>query len=87
MWPLPNGDVLEKGSDAEGDYEELWKDLDIESRDGKRTCWVLQLDKEDDKGMIVGIGTYVAGVRRGEDGMAVVRYLWAEVIVFSFPLI
>lgn len=79
MYPVEGtNDVLEKGTmlnpetGKEGPYQEMWTDLDIEKavlpREEGYVSWVLQLEGEGGKGLVVRIGQWVQGVvRRGEE--------------------
>ena len=78
MWPLENGDVLEKGAmprpgtGAVTEYEELWRDLDVAPAWRRSVVWVL----DGRKGMVIRVGEWMEGILRDEMGITVERWEW-----------
>jgi hypothetical protein len=84
MWPLENGDVLEKGAMKHPEtgkvteYEEVWRDLDVE---GEKVSTVLKMEDASKKarGMVIRIGQWMQGVMRVDDQITVERWHSVEV--------
>lgn len=77
MWPMDNGDVLEKGAmprPTTGEitsYEEVWRDLDVEQ--SVRVSGVWKVDSST-KGMVIRIGEWMEGITRDNVGVTVERW-------------
>ncbi|KAL6359729.1 hypothetical protein LRP88_07152 [Fusarium phalaenopsidis] len=88
MYPQPNDLTLEKGSmlnpdtGVEGEYEELWHDVDptaVPDEGGVRVL-VLQLhdDEHRTRGSVVRLGRHMQGFVRVGDEVALERWEWDE---------
>ena len=89
MYNLPNGDVLERGENVDSEtgkvqiYEELWRDLDVETipGEGRRVCTVLQVENAEEgiRGLIIRVGGYAEGLmsERGK-GVTAERWQWFD---------
>jgi Protein HRI1 len=83
MHVQPNGEVLEQGSminpstNKVEQYEECW--VDLKDEDGReKVGWVLKVEEEGMKGMMVRVGGWIQGVlRRGEE-FEVARWRFTE---------
>ena len=88
MYPQPNGDVLEKGSNVDpatglvSEYEELWADLEIDviGAEEKRVCIVLKAKPENElnKGMVIRIGGWCQGILQSGEDITVERWQWVD---------
>ena len=86
MWAQPNGDVLERGKNTdpvtgeEIEYEELWRDLQVEAFGKKHNRSSLGMrDDEPGKktrGMAIKIGGWCEGILKVEDELTVERWEW-----------
>lgn len=84
MWPQPNGDVLERGTQKhpvtglECEYEELWADLDVEvvSNEETRVSIVLKTENSEKKarGLVVRAGSWCQGILKIGDKLTVERW-------------
>ena len=86
MWVQPNGDVLEKGSNSDpvtgekSEYEELWRDLEVEAFGKKhnRSSLVMRADEAEKNlsGMAIKIGGWCEGIMKVENELTVERWEW-----------
>ena len=86
MWPQPNGDVLEQGTQIhpvtgfECRYEELWGDVEVNVvKDGeKRVSMVMKVDDEDRnaRGLVVRVGQYCQGILKIGSELTLERWEW-----------
>lgn len=87
LWPQPNGDVLERGTQldpvtgVEGKYEELWGDVQVRVVEGdgeQRVSLVLKVDDRDHdaRGLVVRVGQYCQGILQVGDKFTVERWEW-----------
>lgn len=93
LWQQPNGDVLERGIQAdpitgeEYQYEELWGDVQVQVLEGdrERVSVVLKLDVVDDddgdrnaRGLVVRVGQFCQGIVMVRDQLTVERWEWVN---------
>ena len=86
MYTLPDGDVLEQGSQldpvtgAEVTYEELWGDdqVQVVGEEEKRVSMVLKLDdrERNTRGLVVRVGQYCQGIVQEGNKLTVERWEW-----------
>ena len=88
MWVQPNGDILEKGKNKdpvtgkETEYEELWRDLNVEAfgKKDNRSSLVIRADdpERNAKGMAIKIGGWCEGILKIENDLTVERWEWRQ---------
>lgn len=88
MYPQPDHLTLEKGSmlnpdtGVDGEYEELWHDVDPTAVPGEDRVRVLVLQLHDDahgtRGSVVRLGRHMQGFVRVGDHVAVERWEWDD---------
>ncbi|KAM0425188.1 hypothetical protein ACHAPT_009505 [Fusarium lateritium] len=88
MYPQPNELTLEKGTminpdtGIDGEYEELWHDVDPTAVPGEPGVRVLVLQLHDDehgaRGSVVRLGRHVQGLVRVGNEIALERWEWDE---------
>lgn len=86
MWVQPNGDILEKGKNSaattgeETEYEELWRDLQVETFGKKhnRSSLVMKADepRRNIRGIAIKVGGWCEGIMKVEDELTVERWEW-----------
>lgn len=86
MYPQPDDLTLEKGSmlnpdtGVEGEYEELWHDVDPTAVPGEGGVRVLVVQLHDDehrtRGSVVKLGRHMQGFVRVGDDVALERWEW-----------
>jgi hypothetical protein len=83
MHVQPNGEVLEQGlminpsTNKLERYEECW--VDLKDGDGKeKVGWVLKVEKEGMRGVIIRIGGWIQGVLRKGEELEVARWRFTE---------
>lgn len=87
MWPQPNGDVLERGTQShpitglECEYEELWADLAVGTAGSvgpTRISIVFQTDPGENsaRGLVVRVGDYCQGILKAGDKLTIERWQW-----------
>lgn len=95
LWPQPNGDVLESGTQvdpitgAERKYEELWGDVPVKTVDGedKRVSLVLKVDDKNRnaRGLVVRLGQFCQGILQVGNKFTVERWEWINLADKSEP--
>ena len=88
MWPQPNGDVLERGTQIhpitrlQTDYEELWGDLDVEKvgEEQERVSIVLKVENHgsNTRGMVVRVGDWCQGIMKSGGALNIERWHWIK---------
>lgn len=86
LWPQPNGDVLERGTQlhpftgVKCKYEELWGEIDIKvvDEEEKRVSLVLKVDDRDRnaQGLVVRVGQYCQGILQVGNKFTLERWEW-----------
>ncbi|KAK0936201.1 hypothetical protein LTR29_012211 [Friedmanniomyces endolithicus] len=92
MIPMPDGRMLEKGSNTDpetgevSEYEELWWEAPVKvvesgeggGGEGRNCCVVLRLqdDEHEARGVVVRVGQYVEGVLRVGESFSLERWEW-----------
>ena len=88
MWPQANGDVLERGTQRhpvtglECEYEELWRDLEVEVVGEEKQCVSIVLKTEDTaaviKGLVVRVGSWCQGILKVGSKFTIERWEWSS---------
>lgn len=88
MWPQPNGDVLERGTQKhpvtglDCEYEELWGELDVEvvGNEKSRISVVLETEISDKnaRGLVVRVGRWCQGILQIGDKLTIERWQWVN---------